>query len=140
MKRGGGIVSTAAAPLALYGLSKMVQSKNRKTMRRRKNIRGGGNNNNNNSFNNVTSMKQAIEAANRRHPGMVWDPSQKKYVKKNQSGGSVLANALPSLVLYGLAKSAHGTKKNNNKNSNKNSNKSRKTRKMRKMSRRGRRM
>ena len=62
MKMGGGIVSTAAAPVALYGLARMAQRRSRKSMR----------------------------------------------------GGSVLGNALPSLVLYGLSKTFRGNKTRKN--------------------------
>jgi hypothetical protein len=61
------------------------------------------------------------------------DLKELKKQRQQQKGGSVLGNALPSLVLYGLARGMRGTKKNSNHNGNK-------TRKMRSKSRRGRRM
>lgn len=103
--RGGGIISTAAAPTALYAFARMAQhgkSKNnsnksrRRTRRTRRRMRGGDG---------------------------------------KQRGGSVLGNALPSLVLYGLARGMRKTKNNNNNNNNNNGRKTRKNR-----SRRGRRM
>ena len=147
-KRGGGIVSTAAAPAALYGLARMAHrrkrhSKNRTRRRSRRKMRGGnpgagspGDNPGAGSpgdFNGEMTPEQAKRLANKMNPGKRWSNSEKKYVP--QKGGSVLGNALPSLVLYGLSKTFRGTKKHSNHNGNK-------TRKnlRRKRSRRGRRM
>lgn len=56
----------------------------------------------------------------------------KKRSTRKMKGGSVLGNALPSLVLYGLSRSLRDTKKNSNRNSMK-TRKTRRGRKSRRM-------
>lgn len=140
-KRGGGIISTAAAPVALYGLARMAHrgkrhSKNR-TRRRRRTMRGGNPNNNKKPLTNSEYQTEMEKIFNKFGTKKIskgaFDSDMAYLQKKHQKGGSVLGNALPSLVLYGLARGMRGTKKNSNHNGNK-------TRKMRSKSRRGRRM
>ena len=97
-RAGGGIISTAAAPTALYAFARM-----------------------------------AHHGKSKKHSN-----KSRRRTRRKMRGGSVLGNALPSLVLYGLARGMRKTKNNNNNNNNNNN--GRKTRKNRKRSRRGRRM
>ena len=53
--------------------------------------------------------------------GMKLRMNKKRSARRSRKmkGGSVLANALPSLVLYGMSRSLRKTKKNSNSNSTK---------------------
>lgn len=130
-KRGGGIISTAAAPVALYGLARMAHrgnSKHSRSQKTRRGMRGG-------RFDEkkIKEYNQALKKQKGEKPISFKNYKPTKTFAMKQKGGSVLGNALPSLVLYGLARGMRGTKKNTNHNGNK-------TRKMRRHSRRGRRM